>query len=338
MQLTNATKMQAGYTMGIDPSAREHVVVVVKGTFRLPERRRRDRRARGGAGAARHGRHVHGRARLLRPRLRGRLPAPQAALRRAAERHRLRARGPPGAACARRRQDRRLVQGDRRRGRPRLAAGAAPPSGPRHPSPSRTMPITYDRAFGGVDDTDPDARRRLPRQPGRPRLRPRRAPASGCSAGPCPTPRPRTIRSAALGRLPPDGLRPRRPRLAAPHRLRRHLRPELARQRLPVPPGRLRRPLLPGGPGGPADRRARGRRGGDARSTSRPTAAPASACPPSTCRSSSSPATAAKRGDPRRPRHRPDRARTAAASSWPGGRAGRSAATSSSCRRPWSAA
>lgn len=38
MNLTNATKMQADYTLGVDPSAREHIVVVVKGTFDFPER------------------------------------------------------------------------------------------------------------------------------------------------------------------------------------------------------------------------------------------------------------------------------------------------------------
>lgn len=37
MELLNATKMQAGYTLGVDASGRESVVVVVKGTFRLPE-------------------------------------------------------------------------------------------------------------------------------------------------------------------------------------------------------------------------------------------------------------------------------------------------------------
>ena len=38
MQLINATRMVAGYTMGVDPTAREHIVVVVKGTFRFPAR------------------------------------------------------------------------------------------------------------------------------------------------------------------------------------------------------------------------------------------------------------------------------------------------------------
>jgi hypothetical protein len=36
MQLLNATRMQAGYTMGMDSTGRESVVVAVKGTFRLP--------------------------------------------------------------------------------------------------------------------------------------------------------------------------------------------------------------------------------------------------------------------------------------------------------------
>ena len=36
MQLTNATKMTAGYTMGMAPDGRESVVVAVKGTFTIP--------------------------------------------------------------------------------------------------------------------------------------------------------------------------------------------------------------------------------------------------------------------------------------------------------------
>ena len=38
MELLNATRMQAAYTMGTEPSAREHFVVAVKGTFAFPER------------------------------------------------------------------------------------------------------------------------------------------------------------------------------------------------------------------------------------------------------------------------------------------------------------
>jgi hypothetical protein len=37
MNLINATKMQAGYTMGIQPDGRELLVVVVKGTFAFPQ-------------------------------------------------------------------------------------------------------------------------------------------------------------------------------------------------------------------------------------------------------------------------------------------------------------
>jgi len=36
MNLVNATKMQAGYTMGLQPDGRELLVVVVKGTFTIP--------------------------------------------------------------------------------------------------------------------------------------------------------------------------------------------------------------------------------------------------------------------------------------------------------------
>ena len=33
MELLNATRMQAAYTMGTEPSAREHLLVAAKGTF-----------------------------------------------------------------------------------------------------------------------------------------------------------------------------------------------------------------------------------------------------------------------------------------------------------------
>jgi hypothetical protein len=36
MELLNATRMHAGYTLGLEPSGRELLVIVVKGTFRLP--------------------------------------------------------------------------------------------------------------------------------------------------------------------------------------------------------------------------------------------------------------------------------------------------------------
>ena len=39
MELINATRMIAGYTMGMEPSGRELLVVAVKGTFQIPEER-----------------------------------------------------------------------------------------------------------------------------------------------------------------------------------------------------------------------------------------------------------------------------------------------------------
>src|SRR5262245_8118535 len=36
MELINSTRMLAGFTMGVDPSGRESLVIAVKGTFRLP--------------------------------------------------------------------------------------------------------------------------------------------------------------------------------------------------------------------------------------------------------------------------------------------------------------
>lgn len=38
MELINATRMAAGYTMGLEPSGRELLVVVIKGTFRIPRK------------------------------------------------------------------------------------------------------------------------------------------------------------------------------------------------------------------------------------------------------------------------------------------------------------
>ena len=36
MELINSTRMVAGYTMGMEPSGRELLVIVIKGTFRIP--------------------------------------------------------------------------------------------------------------------------------------------------------------------------------------------------------------------------------------------------------------------------------------------------------------
>ena len=172
MELTNATRMVAGYTMGTDPSAREHIVVVVKGTFRLPRHATARSPPRRRAGAARDGRHLHGRARLLRAGPRGRLPAPQAPLRHPPQRHRLRPGRPPGTPRARRREGRRLVQGHRRGRRPRLAPGG------RDTRPLRPRAVRHHAAhlrprLRRHGRHRPGALRRLHAEPGRPRLWPR---------------------------------------------------------------------------------------------------------------------------------------------------------------------
>ena len=92
----------------------------------------------------------------------------------------------------------------------------------------------------------------------------RRAKASRLTASRCRTPRNRATRSSS----------PREPTIrwvSAPSvapgsraPVRGHLRPELDRQRFPVPAGRFRRALLPERAARPADRLPAGRRGGHA--------------------------------------------------------------------------
>jgi hypothetical protein len=149
MELLNATKMQAGYTMGLDPDGRERLVVAVKGTFTIPKN--------GGEPA---------------------LAEEQAALVMADE-----FTGEPGLSAP-------LYESDYAPHKPRcdvLLNGSAyapggrptqrvtvglqvgrmrksfvvvgnrvwrktiPPVAPTHPEPFRVMPISYDRAYGGVD-------------------------------------------------------------------------------------------------------------------------------------------------------------------------------------------
>src|SRR3954451_10366292 len=155
MQLTNATKMQAGYTMGIDPSAREHVVVVVKGTFRIPdvdgemaalaEEQVPLVMADTFTGEPGYSAPVHEADFPLRkPRcdilLNATAFAPED---RPAPRVRVGVRIGAWSKVV-------DVVGDR----VWRQAGATP--GPSAPAPLTTMPLTYDRAFGGVDYTDPD--------------------------------------------------------------------------------------------------------------------------------------------------------------------------------------
>jgi hypothetical protein len=155
VQLTNATGMQAGYTVGIDPSAREHVVVVIKGTFRIPD--------------------VDGEVAV---------PAKEQVSLVMADTF----TGDPGYSAPVSETDFPLRKprcdillnatafAPKGRPAPRVRAGvkigvwskmidvvgdrvwrrAGPTLVPSPPERFALMPITYDRAFGGVDDTDPD--------------------------------------------------------------------------------------------------------------------------------------------------------------------------------------
>ena len=186
MELLNATRMQAAYTMGTEPSAREHLVVAVKGTFAIPDD--------GGPAS---------------------LAEEQAPLVMADEFW-----GEPGFSSPRYEVDFALRK-------PRcdvlLNATAYAPHGQpadkvqvgvklggwlktfdvvgdrvwvqrgahaavSRPSPSPSKPITYDVAFGGVDDLDPDED--LPDdlhgQPGRPRLAPAAQPGERFPVSPLP--------------------------------------------------------------------------------------------------------------------------------------------------------
>jgi hypothetical protein len=156
MNLLNATAMQAAWTMGIDPSGREHVVVVVKGTYLIPDD--------GGplvlapkeqqvplvmadtfTGAPGLSAPVHeAEFAWAKPRcdvlLNGTAYAPGG---RAAERVRVG-----------------VKLGDWQKvfdvvgNRVWVQRGLTP--GPSAPEPFVSMPVSYDVAFGGVDDTDPD--------------------------------------------------------------------------------------------------------------------------------------------------------------------------------------
>ena len=105
------------------------------------------------------------------------------------------------------------------------------------PEPFLRRPISYDVAWGGTDRLDPDdplpgAYLRNPvgtgwSQPKHQRLIPGLALPTTQAVGEDIT--------SPFGDYTPDELRPHGPRLARPHRVRRHLRPELDRQRLPLP-------------------------------------------------------------------------------------------------------
>ncbi len=202
MDLVNATRMAAAWTVALDPSGREHVVVVVKGTFLFPEV--------DGAPAELADEQVPpvmadtftGAPGFSAPVYEADFPLrkPRCDVLLNATAH-----APEGRPAQRVRVGVKLgawskiidVVGDR------LWRQAGPVPGPEAPQPFLTMPITYDRAFGGMDDTNPELGRRLPPQSRRQRLWPR---PIGRAASRPPTPQHRgagrsreAARGAAIG-------------------------------------------------------------------------------------------------------------------------------------------
>ena len=154
MELINATRFQAAYTMGTDPTAREHIVVAVKGTFAFPERDGESARS------------PTSRCRWSWPTSIGASPASRHRATRSTSRS-----GSPDATCCstppptRRRAGRRPTSASASSSAPgrRLSTWSATASGSSAarrwdpaPEPFLALPITYERAFGGTDDTDPD--------------------------------------------------------------------------------------------------------------------------------------------------------------------------------------
>ena len=120
-----------------------------------------------------------------------------------------------------------------------IATGSAPSSesfpGPTEPFVS--MPISYDRAFGGIDSAHPDPRATATTSATTPASDSiNRQSANSSTARRCPTPKRRAARNRPSRLLPAHGVRLHRASLAAARPVRRNLRPELARQHLPFPP------------------------------------------------------------------------------------------------------
>ncbi|MDQ2695984.1 MAG: DUF2169 domain-containing protein [Pseudomonadota bacterium] len=157
MELLNATPMQAGYTMGMQPDGRELLVVAVKGTFTLPAQGEEARLADGqiplvmadtftgepGFSAPVHEADYPPHKRRCDVLLIGSAYAPGG-------RPATRVEVGIGIGTI----DKTFaVIGDRR-----WEAGALA-IGPGRPEAFTVMPITYDRAFGGIDDCHPDPAR-----------------------------------------------------------------------------------------------------------------------------------------------------------------------------------
>lgn len=155
MNLLNVTKMQAGYSLGRDPGGREHVVVVVMGTFTFPSEGEEPQLAREQMPL------VEADTFTGEPGLSAPVYEMSFALRK--PRCDLLLNGtaysPNGKPAEKVQVGLRVgsvvksfnVIGDRIWHASSLNIGASPPKS------FITMPITYDRAFGGTDTFNPDA-------------------------------------------------------------------------------------------------------------------------------------------------------------------------------------
>jgi hypothetical protein len=155
MELLNSTRMIAGYTMGMEPSGRELLVVVMKGTFRIPEEQNAPLRL--------HDEQV---PLLMSDVFYGEpgMSAPKFETDFAPRKHRCdlllvaSAHAPGGRPAARVEVEARVggwsksfaVIGDRvwEAGGPGIGASSA--------VPFAVMPLSYDRAFGGTDNLHVD--------------------------------------------------------------------------------------------------------------------------------------------------------------------------------------
>ncbi|HUD34265.1 MAG TPA: DUF2169 domain-containing protein, partial [Variovorax sp.] len=156
MELINATRMTVGYNMGLEPSGRELLVVVIKGTFVLPRPGEQVRLADEQLPL------------IMADTFTGEpgFSAPVQEIDFAPRKHRCdvlltgHARSPAGTQVTRMRAGLRVgpmeksfdVVGDRvwQSGLTGIRAS--------DPQPFTEMPVSYDRAFGGADRHDPDER------------------------------------------------------------------------------------------------------------------------------------------------------------------------------------
>lgn len=157
MELVNATRLIAGFTMGVEPSGRESLVVVIKGTFRLPrpgeDFRLHEKQlplvmadmfiGEPGFSAPYCEADFALRKRSCDILLQGSAYAPQG---------RPAARVPVGLRIGKWSKSF-MVVGDRVW---QAGAGGIAPSTPQS---FAVMPLSYDRAFGGVDRHDPEPAR-----------------------------------------------------------------------------------------------------------------------------------------------------------------------------------